>query len=247
MTEYTFKDLDKLNALVEGKTAEEIIKWAAGTFEGHVTFASSLGQEDQVITDIISRNNVDVPIFTLDTGRLFPETYNLIADTEKRYGVKINLFFPDNQEVEEMVSTKGVNLFYESIENRKQCCRVRKLNPLKRALKPYKAWVCGLRKEQAVTREEVRIIEWDGLHQMFKINPLTDWSMEKMLNYITENDVPYNPLHDHGFLSIGCASCTRAIKPGQHLRDGRWWWESPEQKECGLHWKDGKPVRAKDF
>ncbi len=234
MSEYTFKDIDLLNQQVEGKTAVEIIQWAKETFDGKVTLASSLGQEDQVLTEMIGSM---MDVFTLDTGRLFPESYNLIADTEKKYGIKVKLFFPDAVEVEDMVAKKGINLFYESIENRKQCCKIRKLNPLRRALEPYKAWICGLRQEQSVTREGVKVVEWDGLHQMFKINPLAKWSTEKMLNYIKEREIPYNPLHDKGFISIGCASCTRAVKPGQHLRDGRWWWESPEHKECGLHSK----------
>ena len=234
MSEYTFKDIDLLNQQVEGKSTVEIIQWANETFDGQVTLASSLGQEDQVLTDMIGSM---MDVFTLDTGRLFPESYNLIADTEKKYGIKVKLYFPDAVEVEDMVSKKGINLFYESIENRKQCCKIRKLNPLRRALAPYKAWICGLRKEQSVTREGVKVVEWDGLHQMFKINPLAEWSTEEMLNYINEREIPYNPLHDEGFISIGCASCTRAVKPGQHLRDGRWWWESPEHKECGLHSK----------
>ena len=234
MSEYTFKDIDLLNQQVEGKSTVEIIQWANETFDGQVTLASSLGQEDQVLTDMIGSM---MDVFTLDTGRLFPESYNLIADTEKKYGIKVKLYFPDAVEVEDMVSKKGINLFYESIENRKQCCKIRKLNPLRRALAPYKAWICGLRKEQSVTREDVKVVEWDGLHQMFKINPLAEWSTEEMLNYINEREIPYNPLHDEGFISIGCASCTRAVKPGQHLRDGRWWWESPEHKECGLHSK----------
>lgn len=234
MSEYTFKDIDLLNQQVEGKSAVEIIQWANETFDGKVTLASSLGQEDQVLTEMIGSM---MDVFTLDTGRLFPESYNLIADTEKKYGIKVKLYFPDAVEVEDMVSKKGINLFYESIENRKQCCKIRKLNPLRRALEPYKAWICGLRKEQSVTREGVKVVEWDGLHQMFKINPLAEWSTEQMLNYIKEREIPYNPLHDKGFISIGCASCTRAVKPGQHLRDGRWWWESPEHKECGLHTK----------
>lgn len=234
MSEYTFKDIDLLNQQVEGKSAVEIIQWANETFDGKVTLASSLGQEDQVLTEMIGSM---MDVFTLDTGRLFPESYNLIADTEKKYGIKVKLYFPDAVEVEDMVSKKGINLFYESIENRKQCCKIRKLNPLRRALEPYKAWICGLRKEQSVTREGVKVVEWDGLHQMFKINPLAEWSTEQMLNYIKEREIPYNPLHDKGFISIGCASCTRAVKPGQHLRDGRWWWESPEHKECGLHSK----------
>lgn len=240
-------NLQKAQQDLVGASAEQIFQWALATFPEALTFASSLGQEDQVITDIIVRKQLDIPAFTLDTGRLFPETYELIADTEKKYGIKVKAYFPDATEVEEMVTEKGINLFYDSIENRKSCCRVRKLNPLKRALSPYKAWICGLRREQSVTRTAMQPVEWDGLHNMIKINPLIDWSMEQMLDYIKENDVPYNPLHDQGFLSIGCAPCTRAVPEGGHVRDGRWWWETPEQKECGLHIVNGKVVRSKDL
>lgn len=232
---------------LQGKSAEEVLRFAAEQFAGKIAFASSLGQEDQVITDMICRLNLPIPIFTLDTGRLFPETYELIARTEKKYNTRLQVYFPQAEAVQEMVSEKGVNLFYESIENRKQCCKVRKLEPLKRALSGVDVWICGLRREQAVTRADMQVAEWDGLHSMPKLNPLIDWSTDQMLDYIKQHDVPYNPLHDQGFISIGCAPCTRAVKPGQHLRDGRWWWETPEQKECGLHIVDGKAVRTKDL
>jgi phosphoadenosine phosphosulfate reductase len=204
-----------------------------------------MGAEDQVILDMISRLELDIPVFTLDTGRIFNETYELIAASEKKYGKKIKVFSPKSENVEKMVSEHGVNLFFQSVELRKECCRVRKLEPLARALKPYSAWICGLRREQAVTRSDTGVIELDAKGRI-KINPLVNWSEQDVWDYIHKYDVPYNKLHDQGFLSIGCASCTRAVAPGEHTRAGRWWWETPEQKECGLHFKNGKLVRAKN-
>jgi phosphoadenosine phosphosulfate reductase len=228
---------------LSGLKAEEILQWSVANYGKEVVFASSMGAEDQVITDMISKLDLDIEIFTLDTGRLFNETYDLIAKTEERYNRKINVFFPDASEVENMVSEKGINLFYESIENRKRCCKVRKLEPLARALKPYSAWICGLRKDQSVTRSNVTALEWDELNSKAKVNPLIDWSEKDVWDYIKKNNVPYSSLHDKGFLSIGCACCTRAVVKGEDLRSGRWWWETPEQKECGLHMVKGKLVR----
>ena len=231
----TESDVPRLQALCVGKSAIEVLEWASEFFGDQLTFASSLGQEDQVLAGLIAGLSNPCSIFTLDTGRLFPESYTLLAETEKRLDLEIALYFPKQEAVEEMVSESGINLFYKSIEARKQCCRVRKLEPLGRALFGKSAWICGLRRDQAVTRGAMQVIEWDSMHQMIKINPLIDWSLEEVTGFLTKNNLPYNPLHDQGFVSIGCASCTRAIKPGQHLRDGRWWWESAEQKECGLH------------
>ncbi len=239
---YTQADIPQLQDALTGKTATEIIEWASETFGSDLSFASSLGLEDQVLTALIVANKEPISIFTLDTGRLFPESYNLLAKTEDHFGQRIEVFFPNHQGVESMVEEEGVNLFYKSIESRKRCCQVRKLEPLKRALSEKRAWICGLRRDQALTRQGMQVVEWDALHQMPKINPLIDWSDEQVLNYIEENKIPYNPLHDQGFISIGCASCTRAIKEGQHVREGRWWWESPEQKECGLHY--AKPLNS---
>jgi phosphoadenosine phosphosulfate reductase len=224
-------------------SAEEALKRAREVFGGKLAFASSFGLEDQVITDMISRKNLDIPIFTLDTGRLFNETYELIEKTEKHYGIKISMYHPESGDLESMLNNSGVNLFYESIEKRRLCCQVRKLKPLKRALFGLSAWICGLRREQSVTREKLETIEWDELNGLIKINPLTDWSYKDLEKYIIENEVPYNPLHDRGFVSIGCACCTRAIKPGEDPRAGRWWWEEPEHKECGLHLANGHVER----
>lgn len=242
-------EINKREKLVELFTSfkdlspEKILQAAADKFTGKLAFASSLGMEDQIITDMICRNNLDIPIFTLDTGRFFNETYELIEKTEKYYGMKMSIYFPDASDVENMVNDFGVNLFYESTEKRKFCCMQRKVKPLKRALSGLSAWICGLRHEQSITRGGLELAEWDESNQMIKINPLIDWSDEKVKIYIKGNNVPYNPLHDKGFVSIGCACCTRAIKPDEHPRAGRWWWEAPEHKECGLHMVNGRLER----
>ena len=231
----TESDVAALQALCAGKSATEVLAWAESFFGEGLTFASSLGQEDQVLATLISESSTPCSILTLDTGRLFPESYTLLAETEKRLGLRFDLYFPNQSAVESMVAEEGINLFYDSIAKRKRCCQVRKLEPLGRALAGKTAWICGLRRDQAVTRGDMQVVEWDSLHKMVKINPLIDWSLDEVVTFLSDKKVPYNPLHDQGFVSIGCASCTRAIKPGQHLRDGRWWWESAEHKECGLH------------
>lgn len=230
------KDLvDQLNKKFTGKQPDEVLAYFLKEFQGHIALASSLGIEDQVLTDMICRIARDTRIFTLDTGRLFPETYSLIERTNMTYGIKIQLFFPDYHELEKMVNEHGVNLFYESIEKRRQCCHVRKLEPLKRAFSGLKVWICGLRHEQSVTRTDNQMVEWDEHNGLLKLNPLIDWTEEQVWKYIREQGVPYNKLHDEGFPSIGCQPCTRAIQPGEDIRAGRWWWEDPEHKECGLH------------
>ena len=226
---------EQLSTELEGRDPETVIRRAWETFGTSLVFATSLAAEDQVITDIIARNRWPIPFVTLDTGRLFPETYTLLAETEKRYGIKIQAFFPEREKVEEMVAEKGINLFYDSIENRKSCCHVRKLEPLKRALAPYRAWLCGLRREQSVTRAAIQTVENDTANGRVKVNPLAAWSEPEVWGYIAARQVPYNPLHDQGFPSIGCACCTRAVKRTEDVRSGRWWWEQPEHKECGLH------------
>ena len=208
-----------------------------------VALASSLGAEDQVLTDMILSIKPDARIFVLDTGRLHPETYDLMAATIKKYHMCYEVFFPDARDVEEMESECGPNLFYESTENRKRCCNVRKVKPLRRVLSTLDAWITGLRREQAVTRGSVEKVEWDEGNGLIKISPLADWSEKDVWEYIKAHAIPYNKLHDEGYPSIGCAPCTRAIKPGEDLRAGRWWWETPEQKECGLHVVDGRLAR----
>jgi phosphoadenosine phosphosulfate reductase len=220
-------------------SAADVLADAARRFPGHVAFASSLGLEDQVLTALIAEAGLDIPIFTLDTGRLYPETYDLIARTNKRYGVSIHVYFPAAGEVEEMVDRDGVNLFRDSVEARKRCCETRKVRPLRRAQRELDAWICGLRSGQGATRQKVEVAEWDAAAGLVKINPLAAWDEAGVWDYVRAHDVPYNSLHDAGFPSIGCAPCTRAVAEGQDARSGRWWWESAEQRECGLHHRGG--------
>ncbi len=231
----TTQNIDLLNEKWTKLTAEEILKEALELFGDKITFATSLGAEDQVITQMLSKIDKSANVITLDTGRMFPETYDLLHRTINRYGMAIKSYYPDTAQVEEMVNTKGINLFYESIENRKLCCHIRKIVPLQRALKGKDAWITGLRREQSVTRTELKIVEWDSANGLIKINPLLEWHEGQVWDYIKNNDIPYNLLHDQGFPSIGCQPCTRAIEKGEDLRAGRWWWENPDSKECGLH------------
>lgn len=221
--------LDKLNS-------SEGLALIADLFPGKATFSTSLGQEDQVITQLIAQGEMDIKIFSLDTGRLFPETLDLVARTESKYDLKIQMYYPNTESVENLVSSNGINGFYDSVENRKSCCFVRKVEPLKRALAGNEVWITGLRAEQSANRSDMKRIEWDEGNQIIKYNPLLDWTFDEMIAYIKENSIPYNPLHDKGFISIGCAPCTRAILPGEDARAGRWWWEE-SKKECGLHSK----------
>ena len=229
------EDVIRLNEQLKGKKAEEVLDYFLEKYQGHIALASSLGIEDQVLTAMICGIDATTRIFTLDTGRLFPETYSLIGRTNMTYGIRIQVFFPDYHEVEKMVAEHGVNLFYDSIEYRRLCCHIRTLEPLKRAFQGMKVWICGLRHEQSVTRTGNQLVEWDGMNGLIKVNPLIDWTETEVWEYIREHGVPYNKLHDQGFPSIGCQPCTRAVKPGEDIRAGRWWWESPEHKECGLH------------
>jgi phosphoadenosine phosphosulfate reductase len=229
------QNIDLLNEKWSGITAEEILKKALALFGDKITFSTSLGAEDQVITYMLSKIDKSVNSITLDTGRVFPETYDLLHRTINRYGIAIKSYYPDTNQVEEMVNTKGINLFYESIENRKLCCHIRKIVPLRRALQGMDAWITGLRREQSVTRTDLKIAEWDDANGLIKINPLLEWSEDQVWEFIKSKDIPYNKLHDQGFPSIGCQPCTRAINKGEDLRAGRWWWEMPDSKECGLH------------
>ena len=219
---------------IKNASLDEALEIVTQLFPGQVVFSSSLGQEDQVITDAIFRNNLPIKIFTLDTGRLFNESYELLEKTMARYNKNIMVYFPDYSDVESFVTVKGINSFYESVENRKECCYIRKVKPLNRALQGAKVWIAGLRSEQSENRKGMHIIEWLEDKQLYKFNPLIDWSFQEVLDYISEYNVPYNTLHDKGFISIGCAPCTRAIEPGEDPRSGRWWWEATH-KECGLH------------
>ena len=208
-------------------------------------FASSLAAEDMVLTDMILRTGLPIGIFTLETGRLHAETLGMLDTIKEKYAYDVTRFTPDAVAVESYVQNYGLNGFYDSVELRKECCRIRKVDPLNRALEGNTAWVTGQRRSQSATRAELHVQEIDAAHGMTKFNPLADWSEEDVWQYLRTHNVPYNPLHDRGYPSIGCEPCTRAIQPGEDVRAGRWWWENPESKECGLHVVDGKLVRIK--
>jgi phosphoadenosine phosphosulfate reductase len=208
-------------------------------------FASSLAAEDMVLTDLILRAKLPIGIFSLETGRLHKETLDVLDAVKATYGYEITLFRPQTEAIDAYVASNGLNAFYDSIEMRRECCRIRKVEPLGRALAGNQAWITGQRRAQSATRSDLRVEEDDPAHFMTKFNPLADWSEENVWEYIRANKVPYNALHDRGYPSIGCEPCTRAIQPGEDVRAGRWWWENPESKECGLHVVDGKLIRIK--
>lgn len=224
-----------LNERFRDASAQEVVGYFLKAYQGRIALSSSLSIEDQTLTDIIVTQDKNTRIFTLDTGRLFPETYQLIEKTNMTYGIKIEVFFPDYHEVQRMVREEGINLFYNSVESRHLCCQIRKLEPLKRAFQGLDVWICGLRREQSITRQDMQVVEWDEMHQLIKVNPLISWTEQQVWDYIKKHSVPYNKLHDRGYPSIGCEPCTRAVQPGEDVRSGRWWWESPDHRECGLH------------
>ncbi|OAV67055.1 Phosphoadenosine phosphosulfate reductase [Bacteroidales bacterium Barb7] len=229
------ENIDKLNARFAGKSPEELLAFFLNEYRGRIALASSLGLEDQVLTDMILKTDSGAKIFTIDTGRLFPETYSLIDRTNLKYNTRLDVYFPRHEPVEAYVKQNGINGFYESVDKRKECCKVRKIEPLLRALSSLDVWICGLRQEQSVTRTGVQAVEWDEGNQLIKVNPLVQWSEQDVWDYIKANQVPYNKLHTKGFPSIGCQPCTRAVQADEDIRAGRWWWENPEHKECGLH------------
>ena len=234
---------DALRATVGAKAAAALalLREAVAEFgtHGELAFANSFGAEDMVLTDLILSNALPITVFSLDTGRLPAETYSLIGEVERRYGSKLEIYFPDASAVETFVRSHGINAFYDSVELRKACCGVRKMEPLRRALAGRKAWITGLRAAQSVTRAGLPVRETDTANGLEKLNPLSDWTETEVWAYIRMNEVPYNALHDQFYPSIGCAPCTRAIAVGEDVRAGRWWWENPETKECGLHVKEG--------
>jgi phosphoadenosine phosphosulfate reductase len=234
--------LEKLADEFETKSAQQILKWAIDTFGTRVALSSSFGAEDVVIIDMMAKiDKSRAKVFTLETGRLNQETYDVMDDIRARYGIPIDAYFPDQKEVEEMIRSKGMNLMYASVENRKLCCEIRKVHPLNRALATLDGWITGLRRDQVTTRATTKKVEIDGSHGgIVKINPLADWSSDMVWDYIRKNNVPYNKLHDKGFPSIGCEPCTRAVMPGEDPRAGRWWWENAAAKECGLHFDPTK-------
>ncbi len=238
-------DIPALNEQVKNQNAEEVLRLALEWFGGRIALASSLQAEDQVLTDMLCGLTSGPSVFTLDTGRLHNLTYDTIDKTNRHYHIQIEMLFPDASAVEALVNEHGPNPFYQSIELRKCCCHIRKVAPLQRKLKTLGAWITGQRRDQALTRGELEKIEWDRQNQLVKFNPLADWTTEQVWDYIRQHEVPYNPLHDQGYPSIGCAPCTRPVKKGEDVRAGRWWWEEPQHKECGLHLISGQLVARK--
>ncbi len=229
-------DVKKYVEQFENKEAEKVLEWAAETFHPKIVFASSFGAEDVVIIDMLQKINPSIKIFTLDTGRLHQKTYDLIDEVRQKYNIEIDVYYPDTASAQKMVKEHGANLFYTSPELRKLCCQVRKIKPLKRALKGLDAWITGLRRTQNVSRATDQKVQVDHFNDgIIKINPLSDWTNDQVWEYVKAENLPYNKLHDKSFPSIGCEPCTRPIKPGEDLRSGRWWWETDLTKECGLH------------
>ncbi len=218
---------------------EEILTYFLESYRGEIALATSFGAEDQLLTHICLSIDPRCEIFTLDTGRLPEETYRVWERTERRYGIKIKPLVPERESLERLVAEQGINGFYESVERRKRCCEVRKIEPLGRALEGKRGWITGLRREQSVTRSGMKVVEFDERFGLIKINPLLEWSTQRVWEALRNDAIPYNELHDRGYPSIGCAPCTRAVTSGDDIRAGRWWWERPEQKECGLHLKNG--------
>ncbi len=227
--------ISEIQELIRDQAPENALRLIVSAFREKVVFSSSLGYEDQVITHMIFSNDLPIQIFTLDTGRLFNETYSVLNNTLEKYKSPIKVYSPQTEAVEKLVSEKGPLSFYESVENRKECCFIRKVEPLQRALKGNSVWITGIRADQSGERKDIPQIEWDEANQIIKFHPILNWSLDEVKMYIKENNIPYNPLHKKGFISIGCAPCTRAVESGEDLRAGRWWWEDNTKKECGLH------------
>jgi phosphoadenosine phosphosulfate reductase len=227
--------IEYLKQQITGLDPVTALALTASQFPGKIVFSTSFGWEDQVISHMIFSNKLPIKVFTLETGRLFPETYYTWTRTTEIYGQPIHAFYPRQNLLEAMVSTKGPNSFYESVDNRKECCNIRKVEPLNRALAGNDCWVTGIRADQSATRQFMGDLEWDEQHELIKFHPLYNWSLDEVKDYIRRHNIPYNPLHDRGFPSIGCAPCTRAVQPGEDFRAGRWWWEDQSKKECGLH------------
>jgi phosphoadenosine phosphosulfate reductase len=227
--------IENIKQLTKGLEPLETLTLLADQFPGEIVFSTSFGWEDQVITHMIFSNKLPIKIFTLETGRLFPETYYVWNRTMEMYGQPIHAYYPNNELLEQMVNAKGPSSFYESVENRKECCGIRKIEPLKRALAGNKCWITGIRAEQSINRQDMENMEWDEQNNLIKFHPIYSWTLNEVKDYIRINNIPYNTLHDRGFPSIGCAPCTRAVQPGEDFRAGRWWWEDQSKKECGLH------------
>ncbi|HEY0246539.1 MAG TPA: phosphoadenylyl-sulfate reductase [Mucilaginibacter sp.] len=228
-------DVENIKQQTDGLEPLQALTLLAGQFSGQIVFSTSFGWEDQAITHMIFTNNLPIKVFTLETGRLFPETYYVWNRTMEIYGKPIHAYYPQNESLEQMINTKGPNSFYESVDNRKECCGIRKVEPLNRALAGKQCWITGIRAEQSVNRQFMHNVEWDEQHQLVKFHPIFNWTLVEVKDYIKKYNIPYNTLHDKGFPSIGCLPCTRAVQPGEDFRAGRWWWEDQNKKECGLH------------
>lgn len=228
-------DLKLLREELASKDIVESLNFLSDKFKDEIVFSTSFGWEDQVLTHLIFSNNIPIKVFTLETGRLFPETYYVWNRTLEIYNKPIYAYYPDSSLLQEMVSTKGPSSFYESVDNRKECCYIRKIEPLKRALEGNQCWITGIRADQSSNRLHMDHIEWDEGNNIIKYHPIFNWSLEDVKSFIRTNNIVYNTLHDKGFPSIGCAPCTRAVRAGEDFRAGRWWWEDQSKKECGLH------------
>ena len=228
-------ELEDIKQQIQGLDPVAALSLLANKFPGQIVFSTSFGWEDQVITHMIFTNDLPIKVFTLETGRLFPETYYVWNRTMEMYEKPIYAYYPNHELLEKMVNAKGPSSFYESVENRKECCGIRKVEPLKRALAGNKCWVTGIRAEQSANRHDMQNLEWDEQNNLIKFHPIYDWTLDQVKEYIRIHNVPYNTLHDRGFPSIGCQPCTRAVQPGEDFRAGRWWWEDQSKKECGLH------------
>ncbi|PWS28512.1 phosphoadenylyl-sulfate reductase [Pedobacter yonginense] len=229
------KDLSQIKQQLAGLSTVDRLKFLANEYAGKIIFSTSFGWEDQAVTHLIFSNQIPIKVFTLETGRLFPETYYVWNRTLEVYKQPVYAYYPKNDLLQDMVNTKGPNSFYESVENRKECCYIRKIEPLKRALQGNAIWITGIRADQSANREDMNDLEWDEGNQLIKFHPIFDWTLDDVKSYISDNNIVYNTLHDKGFPSIGCAPCTRAVQPGEDFRAGRWWWEDQSKKECGLH------------
>lgn len=227
--------VNEIEAKLSALTVTEGLLWLSREFPGAVCYSTAFGLEGQVITHFVFKHRMDIKIFTVDTGRNFQETYNVWRATNDKYGQKIETYFPDAESVQKMMNEKGPNSFYDSAENRKECCYIRKVEPLERALKGQKVWLSGLRAEQSTDRAKRKLVEWDEKRQLLKVYPLFHWTLQEVKELIRTENIPYNELYDKGFLSIGCLPCTRAVRAGESERSGRWWWEGNTDKECGIH------------
>lgn len=227
--------INELNEYLQGVSPAEGLRYMSERFAGKTIFSTSFSWEDQAITHLIASNNLPITLFTLDTGRLFKETYSVWEATLQQYNIRIKTYIPDYHQLQDYVETNGPNAFYQSTDLRKSCCHIRKVEPLQRALAGNEVWITGLRAEHSPNRQNLPLVEWDEVNGVIKYQPILHWTTDELKQFISDNDIPYNSLHDKGFVSIGCMPCTRAVRPGEDFRAGRWWWEDASKKECGLH------------